>query len=374
MATLSVCMIVRDEAEFLPQFLTATQGLYDELCVADTGSSDATRHLLRDAGAKVVSSPWSDDFSQARNASLSLATCDFILVLDADEMITPGFVNEVRQHIAQPNLGAATIRLRSPLAYGHLHETDILRLFRRNFGATYTYRIHEEIASKVQAAIDAQGLDVVKVTSPVTHLGYTHEMCEARDKKARDTKLLWACVADDPQDIYSWYKLLEQGRFHKDQELIERAAAGATTALRHVTDTYALKHFLPDLVVLLAEHKGTQDPEGAHRLLNEWTEIFQNSASLKHARGQLRERLGLVDSAANDFESCLQLDGTAANRQLTGVRPRLGLARLALARADFIAAQQHIDASLAVAPEDPEALLAKDFLQRLGSSPRTWAP
>ncbi len=73
----------------LPGFLAACAGLWDELCAVDTGSRDATVDLLEAAGARVVRRPWDDDFAAARNASLDLATGDWILFLDADERPTP---------------------------------------------------------------------------------------------------------------------------------------------------------------------------------------------------------------------------------------------------------------------------------------------
>ena len=358
-------MIVRDEAEFLPQFLERVNGVWDEFIAVDTGSSDNTKALLEAAGAKVVDFAWNNDFSQARNASLSHATKDFILVLDADEMPEPGFVQEVRACIETPNMGAASIRIQSAMNYGHLHESDILRLFRRDFQPTYSYRVHEQVATSVELALMTTNKDYVHLTTPVVHLGYSRAVCAARNKKQRDTTLLWACVNDDADDLYSWYKLLEQGRFHQDAELTEKAAQGALAALDRLADPAGSEHFLPEMVVLLTEALTPEDPIRAEQLLYRWAERLPKSPALLHARGQHREVMGEMALAAQDFEQCLTLDGRASNRQLTSVRPRLGLARIALARADIQTAQRHVSASLLLAPKDPEALLAQEFLASL---------
>ena len=63
--TISLCLIVRDEAELLPQFLQHASGLWDDLCVVDTGSRDATREILAAAGARIIERAWDDDFSAA---------------------------------------------------------------------------------------------------------------------------------------------------------------------------------------------------------------------------------------------------------------------------------------------------------------------
>jgi hypothetical protein len=367
-------MIVRDETEFLPQFLARVDGVWDELIALDTGSSDNTKALLTAAGAKVVDFVWANDFSQARNASLQMATQDFILVLDADEMPEPGFVQEVRACIQKPNVGAASIRMQSALNYGHLHESNLLRLFRRDFEPTYTYRVHEQVATSVELALMATGKDYVHLTTPVVHLGYSRDVCTARNKKERDTTLLWGCVNEDADDLYSWYKLLEQGRFYQDEALTQKAAQGALGAINRLTDPAGMEHFLPEMVVLLVEALTPEDPVQAQQLLYKWAERLPSSPALLHARGQHRELMGQMALAAQDFEQCLGLEGRASNRQLTSVRPRLGLARIALARADIPTAQRHIQASLQLVPQDPEALLAQEFLASLQSSAKGPSP
>ena len=79
MLRISLCMIVRDEAENLERCLRSVAGVVDELCVLDTGSTDGTIELARRLGARVSSAPWTQDFSAARNASVALASGDWIL-------------------------------------------------------------------------------------------------------------------------------------------------------------------------------------------------------------------------------------------------------------------------------------------------------
>ena len=88
---LSLCMIVRDEQEMLPGLLDSVRGLWDEFLVADTGSTDGTVDLLEKAGATVEPFAWCDDFAAARNASLDMASGEWILFLDADERVSPNW-------------------------------------------------------------------------------------------------------------------------------------------------------------------------------------------------------------------------------------------------------------------------------------------
>ena len=85
--SISLCMIVKNEEEFLPKSLFAAENLVDEMIIVDTGSADRTKDIAKAFGAKVYEMDWRDDFSEARNMSLSKASGDWILVLDADEVI-----------------------------------------------------------------------------------------------------------------------------------------------------------------------------------------------------------------------------------------------------------------------------------------------
>ncbi len=87
MPRLSLCMIVQNEAAFLPGCLASVTELVDEIVIADTGSTDNTVEIATKAGAKVIPIEWQDDFAAARNQALAQVTGDWVLVLDADETL-----------------------------------------------------------------------------------------------------------------------------------------------------------------------------------------------------------------------------------------------------------------------------------------------
>src|ERR1700734_1129981 len=95
-AGVSLCMIVRDEERFLADALASVQGVVDEVCIVDTGSKDKTLDIAREAGARLVEIVWENDFSKARNTALAMATRRWILVLDADERLSPSSRDLVR--------------------------------------------------------------------------------------------------------------------------------------------------------------------------------------------------------------------------------------------------------------------------------------
>jgi glycosyltransferase involved in cell wall biosynthesis len=86
---LSLAMIVKDEERTLDRVLADATTFCDELVVADTGSTDATKCIAAAAGARVIDVPWTDNFAAARNACFESCTGDWIIWLDADDTVPP---------------------------------------------------------------------------------------------------------------------------------------------------------------------------------------------------------------------------------------------------------------------------------------------
>jgi Flp pilus assembly protein TadD len=82
-------MIVKNEEQHLARCLASLKPVVDEMIIVDTGSSDRTMEIAAAFGAKVFQRPWTDDFSEARNHSLAFASGAWILVMDADEVVSP---------------------------------------------------------------------------------------------------------------------------------------------------------------------------------------------------------------------------------------------------------------------------------------------
>ena len=85
MATISLCMIVKNEEDNLKRCLDSLKGIVDEMIIVDTGSEDATKEIARSYGARVEDFKWTGSFADARNFAFSLAGCDYIYSADADE-------------------------------------------------------------------------------------------------------------------------------------------------------------------------------------------------------------------------------------------------------------------------------------------------
>jgi tetratricopeptide (TPR) repeat protein len=201
-ATVSLVMIVRDEEHCLGRCLDSVDGVVDDLVVVDTGSTDSTVQIARDAGARVLHEPWRDDFAAARNVGLAAATGKWILHLDADEELDATARTRLRDTLRRAG-SAAAIRLtiRNLLPDDELQafvDAPNVRLFRNRSAHRYEGRVHEQILEPVLRAggrvVDAPGLRIV-------HHGYrTDRVQGGRSRSERNLRLLGLAALDHPDD------------------------------------------------------------------------------------------------------------------------------------------------------------------------------
>ena len=84
---LGLCMIARDEADFIKPCIESVKDITDEIVVIDTGSADQTPAIAEELGAKVYNYKWDNSFSRARNFAMSKCEAKWLLLLDADESL-----------------------------------------------------------------------------------------------------------------------------------------------------------------------------------------------------------------------------------------------------------------------------------------------
>ncbi len=358
MGRLSLCMIVRDEQEMLPDFLASVAGIWDELIAVDTGSDDETTNILESAGASVLKFVWRDDFAAARNFGLAAATGDWILFLDADERCTPDLGRQIRAIIDDPGAGAATVVMRNLRPDGTRRDTPLLRMFVNDASIRFQHRIHEDPSAGVQAFLGNSGRELRHLSGIVTHLGYLKEVATSRGKKARDMGLLRRALKNDPEDLYSWFKLLEQARFWHDERAWRQAAKGCSRHFaKAVGKGLAHKPWADELTALLAQGLHNQPRNGL-----KWLDSLPNNLcwgpAVQLRRGLWLETVGDLAAAAEAFSAYHLKADELANDTLFALRSALGMCRIKAANGDLSGAYQQAVQACAACPTDPEALLA----------------
>ncbi len=195
----SVCLIAKNEEQFLGACLKSVRALAWQIIVVDTGSTDRTAEIAREHGAEVHAFAWSDDFSAARNAALEQATGDWVLVLDADEELMEG-QGEI---LAREIRAAGVMGYRIPIIdKGREQEgcSYVPRLFRNAPGLFFVGRVHEQAFSSIQVRCQQWGLKHQLGGSTLLHHGYTGEVVASRNKIERNLRLLERAIEELPDE------------------------------------------------------------------------------------------------------------------------------------------------------------------------------
>lgn len=223
---LSLCMIVRNEEHCLASCLASVRPLVKEIVVVDTGSTDRTREVAAAAGACVYDFGWCDDFAAARNYSLELATGDWILVLDADEVLEPVRREEMAGLLAADGVEGYFVTVRSYLDSGcEAVEDMVVRLFRNRPFYRFEGAIHEQVAGTIKRHNNGGGL--ARSDLIIHHMGYLNREIGAKDKRRRNIRVIKKALAGSPSDPFLHYSLgieyLLSGRTDEGIGCLERA-------------------------------------------------------------------------------------------------------------------------------------------------------
>lgn len=205
---LSLSMIVRDEADRLERCLASVAGFVDEMVLLDTGSVDDTVAIAERCGAVVHRLPWPGDFAPARNEALKHVHGDWVLVLDADEVLSEQAREPLRQLMADPDVLLINL-LRHELGAAMAPYSNVSRLFRRHPDIRWSRRYHAMVDDSV-AALLAHEPRWRLADCPVPallHDGYRPELLASGNKAQRLRAAMEAELAERPGDAYAAAKL-----------------------------------------------------------------------------------------------------------------------------------------------------------------------
>lgn len=227
---LSLSMIVRDEAERLPQCLTSVAGFVDEMVVLDTGSQDDTVAVARSLGATVHEIAWPGDFAPARNRALDLVQGDWVLVLDADERLRAEARAPLQRLMEEPDALVITL-LRRELGAAQAPYSTVSRLFRRHPSLHWSRPYHSLIDDSVLALQAREPHWRVRhcPEPALLHDGYRAEAL-ADGRKARQLRAAMESeLRHRPNDPYAIAKLagleLQAGQRQRALALLRRGLA-----------------------------------------------------------------------------------------------------------------------------------------------------
>ncbi|AWB46226.1 hypothetical protein DCC85_20055 [Paenibacillus sp. CAA11] len=215
MNEISVCIITRNEEEYIGRAIRSITPYVKEVIVVDHYSEDRTFEIARSLGAKVFRKSWNSDFSESRNFSISQASCPLILVMDADEeYLDDGLALQDASQLVSSEPGtAASVGIQSLTSNGQWVQSWITRLFPNHSDFKYKGRIHEQLHYKSQYP------KLVSTVLNFNHYGYSPEEIKKKDKYQRNLELLLLDQGSDPENPYLMFQLGKT--YGKMNELLE---------------------------------------------------------------------------------------------------------------------------------------------------------
>ncbi len=234
---LSICLIVKNEEACLASCLQSVQGLADEIVIVDTGSTDRTEDIATVFGAKLHSVEWQGDFSAARNVYLEKAAGEWILVLDADEVVSPNDHAHIRElmRCSEGTRTAYTITTRNydsnPTIIGWTPNrgeyraeergngwipTYKVRLFPNDSNLRYTFPVHEML----EPSLKENGYRLKPAEVPVHHYGKLN-VEKTKQKHTVYYELGLKKLAENGEDPYALRELaIQAGLLQRYEEAI----------------------------------------------------------------------------------------------------------------------------------------------------------
>ncbi len=350
---LSLCMIVKDEEEMLPRCLAAAAPAVDEIVVVDTGSSDRTIEIAREFGATVIEREWTGSFSDARNVSFDAATGDWLMFLDADEVLVGDDVERLRAlrgKTWRESFYLSEISYTGELGDGTAATHTALRVFRARPEYRFSGSLHEQISDTLPMHLQER---IEATDIRIEHFGYLGAVRDAKEKSRRNIELLLAQRDEGQSNPFLHFNLGSEygavgdarsalAEFERAWELIEndpqQRAWGFMPALasrlvralricgRHedciARGAAALARYPGFTDVVFEQAAATLalgDAEGALRLYRECIEMGDAPsrytatvgmgtflptiaiAELHHARGETAEAVVLLDGCLADY-------------------------------------------------------------------------
>ncbi len=297
-STISLAMLIHNEGNLVMNCISSVRHIVDEVICVDTGCADATPEMAEQMGAEIHQFAWNDNFSDARNFSLSKATGDWILRLDPDEVMPPDSAMHLPTMVRDPGVEGYIYPIMNWLEDPHqggnaqwaLSET--CRLFKNQYPRVkYSGRVHEELddsfiqmrttrreelkkAGLAEADIDKKGplVDIRRSPYVLWHYGYL------RGQQFLDQKFAYYCklgneqIQEDPSDARPYF----------------------TTAVHYL--------HVGDYEKAIQNYKKTLELDPKHHMaMNDLGVVFWTQGRLDKAEEAFRKAITMMNGAVHEY-------------------------------------------------------------------------
>jgi glycosyltransferase involved in cell wall biosynthesis len=270
--TISLCMIVKNEEELLPQCLDSLKSAVDEIIIVDTGSTDRTVEIADSYGARVYHYPWENDFSKHRNQSIQYASNDWILIMDADEEFFPEDAVNLKSTIKERKADFLYLKCYDLEKTGKVHGVfNQVRLFRNGLGMQYANQVHNQLQTVGKGAY---------CKLRFRHYGYDLSPEKMHQKHLRTTSLLREKIQENPEDPYLHQQLAASYSMNREFEKAIEEGELALELMRKkgITNTF----FVTSYYTVSQGYFVSGDLDRAEKVCHEALDFFQLDLNSYH--------------------------------------------------------------------------------------------
>ena len=301
---LSVCMIVKNEAEQLNRCLASIKEVADELIIVDTGSTDDSPEICRRNGANVLFYEWKDHFADARNYGLTFATCEWILWLDADEVLDCIKTN-LHQYLSNTHADILSIPVINyygedePVDPNNAFVLSQYRLFRKDNQLKFIHNIHERLDINKSHKVE----DLLESEICIHHYGYLNSSVESKEKSLRNLAILQKNLSGTEQDPWLYFHIANELQTLKAYKMsfnfINASILGfLKSGQKPPAILYRLKYEL-----LINSHNYDEAWPGIDKAI----ELYPDYVDLHYLKGLILFAKSDYKESMNAFKHCLEL-------------------------------------------------------------------
>ena len=221
MPTLSLTLIVKNEEVHIPRVLENARLFADEIVIVDTGSTDRTKEVASEYTDKIIDFEWCDDFAKARNVGLAACQMDYVMWLDADDVVERQDALRIRERIDAPK-DWDVLYFQYDYARDRFGNTSIRqwreRIFDRQLGAEFEFPAHECLKVPATARIaHAHDIRVIhnnirrNESSNARHLRILRKAVETDDYR-NSFRMWWLLAREEAPEkaVLTYGKVLSQ--------------------------------------------------------------------------------------------------------------------------------------------------------------------
>ncbi len=296
---LSLCMIVKNEEEYLPRCLESVQGVVDQVVIVDTGSTDRTVEIAQSFGAEVYHHPWRNDFSEARNVSLDHAGGDWILYLDADEELVEEDKNKIKPLLATTNCEGfymVETNFMGDFAGNDAICHPTLRIFRNRKEYRFHGALHEQVSDRIQGECPISPLRL-------NHYGYLAKPLVDKNKLTRNREILLKEVKTYPNNSFVHFNL---GTEYTRTREYDKALFHYQKSFKNLSSLQLqfASYLVRNIIMSLNEMKRYQD---ALKVLEDAVLAYPQYTDLFYLKGLVYLNMKRYSDAIAAFHECLQI-------------------------------------------------------------------